>query len=272
VSPLALAALLTLPVQQPPVFDTGVEAVYVDVFVTDGRKPVTGLTAADFELRDDGVPRPVALIATQSLPLTTFLVLDASGSVMGEKILQLRNASGALLRRLQPGERAALLTFDYEVALRVRPTSDLAPLERGLRDIAPRGGTALFDALYAGVLLASAAGRSLIVVFTDGDDNASWLDQTAVRNVLEKSNVLVQAVGIVPDGQPPHSGDAFTLNRAAEAMHVRSLRRLAEVTGGRFWPAAEPERLADAFVSILEAMRSRYILRFEPARDRPGLH
>jgi hypothetical protein len=54
---------------------------------------------------------------------------------------------------------------------------------------------------------------------------------------------------------------------------VRTLRRLAEVTGGRFWAAASPERLAAAFLAILEAMKTRYVLRFEPDRvRRQGLH
>ena len=63
----------------------GVEGVYVDVFVTDGNRPVVGLAAADFELRDNGARRPVELVAVESLPLTTFLVLDTSGSVDGRE-------------------------------------------------------------------------------------------------------------------------------------------------------------------------------------------
>jgi hypothetical protein len=52
-----------------------------------------------------------------------------------------------------------------------------------------------------------------------------------------------------------------------------TLRQLAETTGGRFWPAASRERLVDSFQAILEAMRTRYVLRFEPERvRREGLH
>jgi VWFA-related protein len=256
----------------PPTFTVGVESVYVDAFVTDGKRPVVGLTAADFELRDNGERKPVELVAVESLPMSTFLILDTSGSVAGEKLLRLQAAARALLAGLGPGDEAALVTFDQEVRLRVPPTSDRVRLERGVAGILPGGATALHDALYAGALLASGHGRSLLVLFTDGEDNLSWLGAHDVRRVLLESNVLVQAVGIVPEEERRfHSG--LDPRPPSEPPHVRSLRHLAEVTGGRFWPAASPDRLAEAFLSILEAMKTRYVLRFEPDRvRREGLH
>ena len=69
--------------QTPPplTFGTGVEAVYVDVFVTKGGQPVMGLTSSAFELRDDGAARPVELVAVEALPLTAILAFDTSSSV-----------------------------------------------------------------------------------------------------------------------------------------------------------------------------------------------
>jgi hypothetical protein len=79
-------------------------------------------------------------------------------------------------------------------------------------------------------------------------------------------------VGIVP-GDATRHGPAFRSTPAPEAPHVRTLRQLAEVTGGRFWAASAPDRLAEAFLAILEAMKTRYVLRFEPDRvRREGLH
>ena len=163
----------------PPTFAVGVEGVYVDVFVTDGNRPVAGLTASDFELKDNGVRQPVELASVESLPLTTFLVLDTSGSVAGEKLLRLQAAGRALLGGLRADDEASLVTFDQEVEVRVPPTSDRPRLERAVGGILPGGATALYDALYAGTLLASGRGRSLLVLFTDGEDNLSWLDAGA---------------------------------------------------------------------------------------------
>lgn len=273
-SPLALALAATVAVQaSPPTFSTEAEGVYVDVFVTDGNRPVVGLAEADFEVRDNGVRQRAELVSVESLPLAVTLVLDASGSVGGEKLAELQSGSRALVAGLRPGDEAALLTFDEEIRRRVAPTTDRAALEKGIAGIRPGGATALVDALYAGALLASGRGRSLLVAFTDGEDNLSWLDAAQVRRVLLESNVLVQAVGVVPPGQPSLYADGRSLRPAEEAGHVRTLRQLAEVTGGRFWPAASPERLADAFRAVLEAMKTRYVLRFEPGRGRrEGLH
>ena len=99
--------------------------------------------------------QPVELVGVESLPLTTFLVLDTSGSVDGEKLAQLQAAGRALLGGLRAGDEASPLTFDEEVRVRVPPTSDRERLERALGGIRPGGATALFDALYAGTMLAS---------------------------------------------------------------------------------------------------------------------
>ena len=182
---LALAVVAAASAQAPPprTFNVGVEGVYVDVFVTDGNRPVVGLTAADFELKD-----------------------------------------------------------------------------------------ALHDALYAGTLLASGRGRSLLVLFTDGEDNLSWLGADEVRRVLIESNVLVQAVGIVPNDET-RDAPGPRPRPPSETPHARTLRQLAEATGGRFWAASAPDRLADAFLAILKAMKTRYVLRFEPDRvRREGRH
>jgi VWFA-related protein len=268
--PLVLAGAAALQAAQPPTFAVGVESVYVDVFVADGRRTVPGLEAGDFELRDNGVRQRVELVATESLPLSVCLVFDTSGSVGGEKLARLQEAGRALLGGLRAGDEAALVTFDEDIRVRVPPSTDRARLERAIEAIRPGGATALFDAVYAGTMLASGRGRSLVVLFTDGEDNLSWLDARQVGRVLEESNVLVQAVGIVP---PSESAPAPGSLPSGEAPYVRTLRQLAEVTGGRFWSAAAPDRLEDAFLAILAAMKTRYVLRFEPGpAKRTGLH
>jgi len=272
VAAIALAAASALQAPSPPTFAVGVEGVYVDVFVTDGNRPVVGLTASDFELRDDGTLQPVELVAVESLPMNTLLVLDTSGSVAGEKLVQLQAAARALLNGLRPDDEASLVTFDQEVRVRVPPTADRARLERGVNGILPGGATALLDALYAGTLLAWGPGPSLLVLFTDGEDNMSWLEAGDVRRVLLQSNVLVQAVGIVPAVEPTRYPNG-AVRPPPEEPHARLLRQLAELTGGQYRPAAAPGQLAGAFLSILEAMKTRYVLRFDPGRSRrEGLH
>ena len=263
-SALGLVLLALAPAQAAtPTFSARVDAVYVDVFVTDGRRPVAGLAAADFELRDNGVRQEVELVAAEAMPLATFLVLDASGSVTGDKLVQLHSALRTFVRKLRPEDEAALLTFDHEIRILMPRTRNRDALVGAIDRVLPGGSTALFDALYAGAQLATGQERALILLFTDGEDNSSWFDAGQLRRVLEESNVLLQTVGVVP----------VEPRTVPNTPHVRLLRQLAEVTGGRFWPAASPGGLASAFVAILDAMKTRYLLRFEPAQGAPeGRH
>jgi VWFA-related protein len=266
---------------QAPTFATSVEAVYVDAVVTQGGRPVRDLAAKDFELRDEGVVRPLELLALESLPLLALLVFDTSGSVAGEKLAALRAAAERFLEIFAPADEVGLLTFSEEVAWRARPTRDRAELRQALADLRARGATSALDGLYAALLLPNAPGRSLVVLFSDGEDNLSWLGEAQVRKVVERSNALVHVVGM---SAPPPSVGPMPRRPPAEAASVRVFREIAELTGGRYWPADSPGRLQEAFGALARLLESRVVLRFEPApgrregwhridlrlRDRPG--
>jgi len=110
-------------VRQEPVFRASVDAVRVDVLVSDGGRPVGGLTASDFELTDNGVPQSIDLVTT-AVSVKVVLVLDASGSVAGEKLGHLKAACRALFRGLRPQDSAALLTFSERLTLVARNETD----------------------------------------------------------------------------------------------------------------------------------------------------
>lgn len=260
----------------PPVFGARVESVYVDVFVTQDGLAVRGLAASDFELKDDGVVRPVELVASDQFPLVAVLAFDASGSVAGPKLAALQAAGHAFLDGLKPTDEAALVTFNEEVRWASEPTADRQRVKTALGTIQARGGTAVMDGLFTAVTLPVSKARSLVVLFSDGEDNLSWLSDAQVRTVAERSNALVHVVGIARPSLQPVAGGTFRnelFRRSYEAPHDRALRLVAEATGGRFWTAESPDRLRHTFAAIAEAMNHRYILRFEPASGRkPGWH
>ena len=252
----------------PPVFRARVETVYVDAFVTRDGRAVRGLTARDFELKDDGVAQSVELVATDSIPLVAILAFDASSSVAGPKLAALQAAGSAFLDGLKPADEAGLLTFSEEVVWAIKPTSDKRRVKSALAGLHPRGGTAALDGVYAAITLPRSKARSLVVLFSDGIDNLSWLADTQVKAVAERSNALVHVVSIVPPEEPP----PLARSRDPEPPHNRALRQIAESTGGRFWPASSPSRLRETFAAIAEAMGHRYVLRFDPRDPRPGGH
>lgn len=248
----------------PPVFGTAVEAVYVDVFVTRNDRPVPGLKATDFELRDNGVRQGLELLSAESRPILAVMVFDTSSSMLGQRLEALRAAGEAFLAGLRPADQAALVGFSEEIAWLAQPTADKAVVRKALGDLRASGKTAVFDALYAGITMSDVELRPLVVLFTDGEDNVSWLGGAQLRTVAERSNALVHVVG-----WKPWLGDADAREPEAEPV----LREIAELTGGRFWKADSPARLKEAFGAIADAMGHRYVLRYQfTGGKREGWH
>lgn len=258
-------------------FRAGVEAVHVDVFVTRGGQPLPGLKAAEFELRDNGVRQRLELAQAEALPLRAMLVFDTSSSLAGEKLAALRAAGEAFLEGLRPADTVGLLTFSQEIARPAAATADKSQVRWALEGVKAEGATAAFDALYAALLLSEGAGRSLVVLFSDGEDNMSFLSERQLQTFAERSNALVHVVAWRPAARtawrPGGVGASSQLVEMAEPEHIRVLRRIAEATGGRLWGADSPARLRQAFADIADAMGHRYVLRYEPSGvKREGWH
>jgi VWFA-related protein len=232
---------------QKPSFSSGTLGVQVDVLVTEGRRPVAGLTAPDFELRDNGVLQAVELVDTTAVPINAVLALDTSSSTLGQREKDLIAAGRALLDGLKPADRAALTTFSHAVAPRIALTSDLGAVRAELLRLTPSGQTAIMDGAYVALTATLAqAGRSLVVVCTDGRDTSSWLQPEEVLESAKRSNAVVYAV------------------TAADTGHRSSLKDLTDATGGHMLQAASGADLPGAFEKILQDFRSRYILAYSP--------
>jgi VWFA-related protein len=231
---------------QAPTFSTRLEAVRVDVLVTDQGQVVRGLTPADFDIRDEGVPQQVDLISFEQIPLNIVLALDTSDSVSGERLDQLRSAGGALVDRLSHDDQAALVTFSQIVALRASLTRDVARLRAAVDQVSPAGNTALVDGTYAAMMLAeSDVRRGLVIVFSDGVDTASWLSPERVLDSARRSDAVVYAV-VVRGGKSPF------------------LRDLTARSGGGIFEVESTKDLADRFVRILDEFRQRYLVSYSP--------
>jgi len=250
-----LLVLLAMAPQEPLTFPSRVENVYVDVFVSHKGDPVRGLGPENFEVRDDGVLKEVRLVSLDVVPVAVLLVFDTSSSVAGEALGHLQAAGRSVLDSLRPGERAGLVTFNQEIAVRVAPSDDTDRLREALDGIEAFGATSMYDATYAALTLRVQGARPLIVLFSDGEDNTSWLEAEQVRAVAARGDSVLQGVGV---GTSPHA---------------RELRRIAEATGGRFWEAEGTEDLEATFLRILEEMRTRYLLTFPlTGAEQPGEH
>ena len=227
-------------------FTSRIEAVRVDVLVTENGQPLQGLSPDDFEVLDNGVRQRVDLASFEQIPLNVVLALDMSASLQGLRIGHLQTAGRSVLEGLKPGDRAALVAFSHVVAPSVGLTEDLDRVRVALDQARGEGLTSLIDAAHAGMLLGeSDAGRSLLIVFSDGVDTSSWLTADAVLDTAKRGDVVVYAVEV---------GE----RRASFS------RDLGEVTGGRLFSIESTKDLAATFSRILEEFRMRYLVSYSP--------
>lgn len=271
---LLLLVSATGGVRQPPVaqFRSDVEAVRVDVLVSQRGHPLVGLTAADFELFDNGVLQRVEILSVEVVPVNTIFVLDVSESVAGDPFTSLVRASRALVDALRPIDRAAILTFSHEITEQVALTDDRSRLVEALSRPTPGGNTSLYDAVYAGTLLrASDQSRTLLLVFSDGNDTSSWLEASSVLQAAIRSDVVIYAVALEP-GQSERPVDRL-MRQPERKWRSEELRRrpqsneflvhITEKSGGRLLRANERD-LPKTFAQILTEFQNRYLLTYTP--------
>jgi VWFA-related protein len=232
---------------QIPTFSVKREEVRIDVLVTDHGKPVLGLTSADFEVLDNGVPQQIEFARSEEIPIDAILVLDMSESVAGDLLGQLRSAGHVLLDELRKDDRAALVTFSHVVALGSTLTSDLGRVKTALDSVQPSGETSLIDASYAGLIVGKTDfGCPLVIVFSDGLDTSSWLTGDAVLDTAKRSDAVVYAVS------------------AGRLPNMAFLRDLTGLTGGSLFEVESTKNLSAVFLGILEEFRQRYLVTYEP--------
>jgi Ca-activated chloride channel family protein len=253
---VALGCAGAVTAQAPPTFSSRIEVVRVDALVTDRGQIVQALGRGDFEVRDNGVVQDVDLVSFQQLPLNVILGLDVSASVSGDRLAHLQSAGLTLLQRLTERDRAALLTFSHAIGLREELTLDVSRVREALSSVTPEGETALVDGTYAAMVLGNAdVGRSLLILFSDGLDTASWLSPEIVLESARHSDVVVYGVALRGRVGP------------------KFLRDLSELTGGTVFEVDSTRDLSQAFLRILDEFRQRYLLSFSPRGVSPtGWH
>lgn len=260
-----LCLLLTLEAQEPPPDDyryrVDVQLVMVSASVTTREgQPVTWLEGDAFEVYEDGQRRPLKVFEKKTaLPLQLVLLVDASLSAASQ-LKQQKMAMARFIRRvLRPQDAAALYEFSGAAHAVVDFSSDPAQLERGLEEIEPSAGTALYDTMIeASAQLEEREGRRVLVLITDGNDTTSEADFHAALRALQEAEATVFALIVRPI--PGESG------RSVRGEHV--LITFAKMTGGRVFYPARAVELDRFFNQLSELLRTQYLLGFQPAARR----
>ncbi len=254
---ISLTAVFRIPATAQQ-FRSGTLGVRVDVLVTNGQQLVRGLDARDFELRDNGVVQSVTEVEIERIPLNLILVFDTSTSVAGQRMHFLLQASDALLDQLRAQDRVALLSFASRVRLLAPLTPSRDQIRGALSTLEAKGATSLRDAAFAGLALREDdPGRTLVLIFSDGEDTSSWLKMPAVIESAKRTDAVVYAVALAERRPSLLAGNGEYAGKF--------LDNLTEESGGRVIFATSSSDLRDTFTRALAEFRDRYVLSYSPS-------
>ena len=233
--------------------------------VTDSRgRYIDNLTQDQFTVLDGQQPQTLVAFESHSNPVSVALLLDTTGS-MSAALPAVKNAALKLIGELRPIDSVAVYSFNRSVTELQPFTSDLDQAKRAVLSTQAAGETALYDALArVSRDLSGRAGKKVIVVFTDGDDNSSTL-------TMDTAILRVKAAGIpvytIAQGEAL-GGKCLTQeqcrNPAPAPAYVKQLADLAKVTGGESFAVRDPSEIGAVFAKVSEDLAHGYMLVFQP--------
>lgn len=202
-----------------------VDEVLLTCAVVDEKgRLVTDLSRSDFRVWEDGVPQVTTSFLHQDQPVSLGILVDSSGS-MRDKRMAVNAAALNLLKDSNPKDATFIVNFSDHAFLDQGFTSNLVALNRGLSHFDSKGTTALYDAVAASADELSKHGKlpkQVLLVITDGEDNASHLDlEQAIRRVQNLGGPVVYTIGLL-----------FGNDKQEAARARTALERLSEETGG----------------------------------------
>jgi Ca-activated chloride channel homolog len=238
-------------------FRSDTRLVVLHASVNDRKgKLLTNLDRDAFKVFENGQPQEVKVFKREDVPVSLGIIIDDSGSMMSKRS-RVEAAALAMVRASNPQDEVFIVNFNDEAFLDVPFTNDIRKMEQGLTRIDSRGGTAMRDAIGMSLDYIKKEGKrdkKVLLVITDGNDNASG---TSLEKIVARSNqsdVLVYAIGL------------FTEEEKREASKARrALNELTTATGGlAFYPkeVAEVQSLA---VEVAHDIRNQYTIAYTPS-------
>jgi VWFA-related protein len=241
--------------------------------VTDRNgRAIGGMRESDFAVFENGIERKVTSVTPANEPFNLVLLLDVSGSVE-ERIDFIRKAARDFLRTANTQDRISIISFRDDIQIISDFSTDRQMLSVKLDEIDAGGGTALYDAIgyvLSNMLKQLRGQRTAIVVMSDGDDNKSFVPFPAILEALSESGALVYPLyvpsGLIPEGSVPRPEITIdptrtrylTLTTRAEAEG----RKLAEASGGVYYPIRRIEDLQKAYDDVVLQLRAAYTITY----------
>jgi Ca-activated chloride channel family protein len=234
-------------------FTSGVNLVEVYATVTDGQgEPITGLTAADFTVAEDGMRQRISAYAAGEFPLAIAIGLDRSFSMGGRdnRLGVAKSAARTLVGALRADDQVMVVTIGSETEIAAPLSGDRRAALAAIDRLDAWGTTPLYDATLAALdAIQPAHGRRALVLISDGTDRFSETTATDLVGRARNHDVLVYPVAIGA-ARPPVFAE------------------LASATGGRSFFVREPAAVIATMGQIAKELRFQYLLGYVPSRER----
>ncbi len=247
--------------QDPFQISVNVDLVVLNATVRDrAGRLVPDLGAKDFSVVEDGVGQTLRLFRREDLPVTVGLVIDHSGS-MKQKLDNVIAAALKFLEFSNPADQLFVVNFNENVSfglpLAMQFTALPTPLKAAILQAPTTGKTALYDAVSMGLKRLNLGGRdrNVLLVVSDGADNASKLSLEVVLQMAGQSSAMIYAIGIFAPDDPDRNPGV--------------LKRLAHSTGGEAFFPKELEQLPAICERIAREIRSQYIMGYSSTNQGP---
>lgn len=243
---------------------SNVDLVVLHVTVTDpAGQFVSDLRQGNFKVSEDKTDQRISFFSRDDIPVTMGLVIDNSGS-MREKRQQVNAAAMTFVKTSNPQDEAFVVNFNDEYYLDTDGdfTSDQRDLNEALSRIDTRGSTALYDAVIGSLdhLKKGHKDKRVLLLITDGDDDASRMSFEDTIKAAEKSNAAIYTIGVFSD-------DDRKNDKRMVRHSKKVLEELAEATGGQ---AYFPDSLSDVTPiceHVASEIRNQYTLGYYPTNS-----
>jgi len=268
---------------QRPIFRVKVDMVVLSFQVTDNKGHyVNGLKPTDFRILEDGIlqqiatfaegakaplavaedggTRPLLEVSKDAMPgmerpdafvgTNVFVLFDTS-NFMYKGFVYAEDAIADFVRGLDRADSIAVYTFSRNLSRAAPLSHDHSNAIAGLRKSVAGDDTALYNALLLALRdAAKVPGRKVIIVFSNGPDNASMVAPDDVRAVAEDEGIPIYVISTAEVNKDPISSSVF--------------KRISQRTGGKAYFAKTWQKQVEAFEDIREDLGNSYTVTYYP--------
>ncbi len=247
-------------ISQGKIIRSDVDLALVNVTVTDPyNRLVTGLEQDNFRVYEDQVEQEIVSFSSEDVPISIGVIFDFSGS-MSNKVDKAREAALEFFKTANPADEFFLVSFNERAELTSAFTNSVEDLQSRMLLTAPKGRTALLDAIYLGLSQMRGAhnAKRALLILSDGGDNHSRYNESDIKRLVKEADTQLYAIGIYdPLGYR---------NRTPEELNGPSLlAEITELTGGRVFAVEHLNDLPDIASKIGMELRNQYVVGYKPS-------